>query len=412
MLASLLIAASLSPPPPVILSRTLDNGVRVVAERLPGSTRFSAQVLVRAGSVYETPETNGLNHLLEHMLFRGSSGLASGEADRRAEAAGATLNATTYREVVRFVCDGPNEAWKTGLDVVSLLVAEPALKPEHVRVEKGVVEEEIAYLRSDPARLLNRSLWSRALTGDPLALPTEGEPSALHGLSSQALLDLYRRHYGGENMVVAVVGDFDPSAALELAAERLGSLPRGEAGSPRRFPKFRPGRRAEDSPFRESYAAFAFPAPGLGRPADYAAWEVLAQVLAGQYGRASAAGLEADSFYGPTEAGSLFTVIFSGTPEAEGLEAASLRLLRSLAEAGVTSQEAEDAKRRVAALYGARRRDASHRAFLLSLYTLFATTDDLKSIEARIAGVTLEEVNVAARTMSPENAMVVVWRAR
>ncbi|NCQ30004.1 MAG: insulinase family protein [Armatimonadetes bacterium] len=70
--------------------RTLDNGVRVLVKENHGASLVSIQVWVRVGSRYETRENNGISHVLEHMVFRGSASLGADELKRQIEASAAT----------------------------------------------------------------------------------------------------------------------------------------------------------------------------------------------------------------------------------------------------------------------------------------------------------------------------------
>src|SRR5438105_15920241 len=89
-------------------TKLLDNGVRLVRRRIPGALAYSAQTFIRTGSIYETPETNGVNHVLEHMLSRGTGG----SLDEKAERSGSFLNATTYSEFMKLFCEGPADGWR------------------------------------------------------------------------------------------------------------------------------------------------------------------------------------------------------------------------------------------------------------------------------------------------------------
>src|SRR5438552_12026211 len=105
-------------------TKLLDNGVRLVAHRIPGALAYSAQTFIRTGSICETPETNGIDHALEHMLFRGSGG----SLDEKAERSGSFLNATTYSEFMKLFCEGPADGWRDGLEAVAALLKPPAVQ--------------------------------------------------------------------------------------------------------------------------------------------------------------------------------------------------------------------------------------------------------------------------------------------
>jgi predicted Zn-dependent peptidase len=77
---------------------TLDSGVRVVTERVPGVRSVALGFWIATGSVSEQPAQAGISHLLEHMLFRGTARYGSEEIDQIFDAMGAEINAGTDKE--------------------------------------------------------------------------------------------------------------------------------------------------------------------------------------------------------------------------------------------------------------------------------------------------------------------------
>ena len=77
---------------------TYENGLRVVVEKVPYLRSTSVGIWVKAGSIYENAENNGISHFTEHMLFKGTNKLSAFEIAKKFEDKGASVNAFTGRE--------------------------------------------------------------------------------------------------------------------------------------------------------------------------------------------------------------------------------------------------------------------------------------------------------------------------
>src|SRR6201993_5047748 len=122
---------------------TLDSGVRIVTEAMPSVRSVSLGFWIGAGSRGESDAQAGLSHLLEHLLFKGSSKYASLEIDQIFDAMGAELNAGTGKEstsVYTRVLDGHLDR---AFDVIADMVWRPAFDAGELDQERQIVLEEI-----------------------------------------------------------------------------------------------------------------------------------------------------------------------------------------------------------------------------------------------------------------------------
>ena len=127
---------------------TLDSGVRVVTERVPGVRSVALGFLLDTGSVVERDEQAGISHLLEHMLFRGTERYGSEQIDQLFDEMGAEINAGTDKESTSLytrVLDGHLER---AFDVMADMVWRPRFG--ELEAEQDVVLEEIAMYEDDP----------------------------------------------------------------------------------------------------------------------------------------------------------------------------------------------------------------------------------------------------------------------
>src|ERR1043165_3199214 len=195
-----------SPPYRVARAR-LSNGLRLLTIETPHLHSATLCLYVRAGSRYEKPETNGLSHFLEHMLFRGSSRYPSSFALNLAiEELGGTLYAETGRDYSLYQITLHPKQVARGLEILGDLVATPAFRD--IELERKIVVEEILEDLDDRGRNVNVDDQSRKLAwGDhPLGFPITGPMKIVKHISLADVLSHFRHLSGAANMVLTVAG--------------------------------------------------------------------------------------------------------------------------------------------------------------------------------------------------------------
>ncbi len=240
----------------------LRNGARVVVARRPGLHAAMLALYVRAGSRHETDATSGVSHFVEHLLFRGSQGYPDSRAMNAAvEAAGGSMNAMTARDHTCFYTSIHPAGVETALDVIADMARQPLLRA--MEVERDVVLEEILDEVDsrgrdvDPDNLVKRL----AFEGHGLGRKIAGSRASVRALGEGAVRAHHARHYTGENVVLVAAGPVEFHEIVELAAPRLGALPRGErvrSSPPPRWPRG-PSIRVVDHDDAQVEFSLAFP---------------------------------------------------------------------------------------------------------------------------------------------------------
>lgn len=210
---------------------TLTNGLTLLLA--PDTTATSVDVAVwhPAGLAIEPAGKSGITHLVEHLMFRGSSHVAALDHVRRIEATGGTANAVTTAD---YTC-----TWETvppdALPLVFELEADRlgALAPttEAIEAEKRVIAQEREAAASAPLARGLEQLYLAAYPDHSYRHPVIGSPDDVAQLTLADCQAWYHDHYGPEHAIVTVVGRFDPDQAIALARERLQPLPRRTQGS-------------------------------------------------------------------------------------------------------------------------------------------------------------------------------------
>jgi len=207
---------------------TLGNGLRVVVAPQPQLHRAHVALYVRVGSRFERPETNGLSHFLEHMLYRGTPRLRTAhDVNLAFESIGGYLYAATQTDFGVFSVSLPSESLREASALFGEVLAEPTF--QDIEIEKGIVCEEILEDLDDEGRQVDADNISRELIypSHPLGYTITGDEKRVRSFDRAMLAAHHARHYNAANAVLAFSGNVDRAAAFELAERCFGTLPAG-----------------------------------------------------------------------------------------------------------------------------------------------------------------------------------------
>lgn len=266
---------------------TLDNGMRFLLLPREGPPTVSFVVHVPVGSVNEALGTTGIAHFLEHLLFKGSTtvGTRNVDAERelfaRMDAAHDTLlrvrgglpeadtveaarleariraledsarayvvpgefdeilsregarglNATTSYEATEYYVELPANRAELWFVLEADRMRNPVFR-EFYAERNVIAEERRARIENSPAGLLWETFMATAFQVHPYGVAPIGHMSDILSLSRREVDAYYRRYYGPDNTIVAVVGDFDPDSARVWARDYFGPLEPGEPPPP------------------------------------------------------------------------------------------------------------------------------------------------------------------------------------
>lgn len=246
----------------------LPNGLTVYIIRDARFPIVCSRLYVRAGSANEKASEAGISHLLEHMVFKGTSHRPKGKVARDVEALGGYLNAATSFDRTWYITDLPAEAWRTGMEVAKDMAFQATLDPAELQAEKDVVISELQRGEDSPMRKLYENLQTSALKNTPYGRPIIGYEKTVRSITADDLRAYVRRWYQPQNMMALVAGDINPEEVLEYAKNLYGKLENSVD-----LPIYEPldlanasagSARAEVSrgPWNKVYLGVAFAVPG------------------------------------------------------------------------------------------------------------------------------------------------------
>jgi zinc protease len=226
----------------VIEEILLDNGLRVVVERLPSSV-VGLAVAVGAGSYYDPPGLEGLSHLAEHMVFRSNEYFTSREIDERLELSGCEGDAYTDRDhlVIAFQC--VPESLRVAADMLAKLVAAREYREEEFDAEKNVVIREIEGYNAEPHDRIVRLAFTAGL--GPAGAPIEGGIESVRKASIEDFAAFKDRLFTAPNLVVAVSGPVSRED-VQTVIKAFEGVPPGRRVHPP-YPEARPSNIAEEA---------------------------------------------------------------------------------------------------------------------------------------------------------------------
>ena len=207
-----------------ITLRTLPNGVRLLALHMPQVQSASVGVFLRVGSRDETPATNGIGHVLEHMAFKGTETRSVQAINLDAERLGADVNAFTGKDTTGYFMSGLGQHAHQLLRMTADIVLNSRFPENELQRELDVIRQEAIEYDEDPedssSDLLDRALWGR----HPMGMPVIGTVDNIQGFARPDLVRHVQLHYVAEKTVVVGAGKFDVDAWMALAAECFAGM--------------------------------------------------------------------------------------------------------------------------------------------------------------------------------------------
>lgn len=202
----------------------LDNGLRIVIQKSVHAKTCSMGIWIASGSCYETPETAGTSHFIEHMLFRGTFRRSALDIAVEMDEIGAILNAYTAKEMTCFYAHTLSEHMPKALDILCDMIKNPKLSPDDINLEKGVIKEEIAMYEDSPEDLCADVYYENVWAGSMLASNILGTPETVDSVTKESLVAHMAKFYVPERMVISFSGNFDEDTATEICKNYFSQM--------------------------------------------------------------------------------------------------------------------------------------------------------------------------------------------
>jgi zinc protease len=275
-------AAPIPSLPPGVKVTTLENGLLIIVREDHSAPVVSAQAWSLAGSIHEGKWLGaGLSHVLEHMLFKGTTTRPGSRIDQEVQEAGGYMNAYTSFDRTVFHIDVPNTGAAVALDILCDIMQNATLPADEMAKEKEVITREMDMNVDDPGRRASRRLFETAYTRSPYRFTIIGYPDIFGELKPEDIRAYYDEKYAPNNVFYVVAGDikadeavarirqaYAKSKARAIAPSVLAEEPRQTASR----------EVIEEAPIEIGYFHIAWHIPELRHP-DVPLLDLLAALL-------------------------------------------------------------------------------------------------------------------------------------
>lgn len=206
---------------------TLDNGVTIASDPMDTVETVSVGAWVGVGTRHEPDEINGIAHLLEHMVFKGTARRSAYDIAAEIEAVGGHLNAYTAREHTAYYAKVLKEDLALACDLIADLVRHPTLDATELDRERHVILQEIYQAEDTPDDIIFDHFQATAYPKQPMGLPVLGTAESIATIDQATLKRFIDEHYVGARTVIAASGRLEHDHLVELVAEAFADLPKG-----------------------------------------------------------------------------------------------------------------------------------------------------------------------------------------
>jgi len=340
----------------MIYKRVLDNGIRVVAEKIPFVKSVAIGLWVRIGSRDEEAQEHGMSHFLEHMFFKGTARRSAKEIALEIDAVGGDLNAFTGREMTTFYAKVLDAHLPKAIDILSDNFLNSKFDPIEIERERQVVLEEIKMVEDDPEDWVHDLHVTEVWKGNLLSRPILGTPETVSKITREKIIQFIERTYDPHEMVIAVAGRFAMPALMKQLQSSFGTFNTNATRIHRRIaPIIHPNIQVKKKAFEQVHLCLG--AQGLSHtdPNRYALYIINTLLGGGMSSRLFQEIRElrgwAYSIYSSPQSyqgAGLFT-IYAGTSPSKAGKVVDLVLkeLNKLKEERITPEELERAKNQI-----------------------------------------------------------------
>jgi len=239
-LASLAVAIAVDKAIPAehVQEFTLDNGLQVVVipdHRAPVVTQM---IWYKVGAADEPPGSSGIAHFLEHLMFKGTERIPSGQFSKIIAKNGGEDNAFTNHDVTAYFQCVAKDRLPMVMEMEADRMANLRLTEDDVKTERDVIlEERRSRVDNDPGSILQEQMMAALYANHPYGIPIIGWEHEIRELDRDDALTYYRRFYAPENAILIVGGDVEPEEVKKLAEQTFGKLKPHGPVSVRQRPK-------------------------------------------------------------------------------------------------------------------------------------------------------------------------------
>lgn len=258
---------------------TLPSGIRVVTDSMEQVETASIGLWVGVGTRHEEEADNGVAHLVEHMLFKGTATRSAFDISAQMENVGGHLNAYTTREATAYYAKVLKQDVPLAADILCDMMQNAALDNQELDRERGVIIQEIGQSIDQPDDILFDHLQKTAYPNSGLGRAVLGSADIIRSIPRDRLTNYIDGHYAGPQMIFAAAGAVEHTQIVDFANQYLSKIP-STSKTVTDAAQFHSGDMREAREIEQLHVALAFNALSY-MDKDYFALSVLSTLLGG-----------------------------------------------------------------------------------------------------------------------------------
>ena len=253
---------------------TLSNGLRVVTEDIPWVESVTIGFFVLVGSSYESRKLNGISHVLEHILFKGTKRRSARDIVIDIESLGGVINAGTGKELTNYYCRIYHKHLPQALDVLIDLMFHSIFPAPEIEREKWVILEEIKMGEDNPDEFLIDRFYRNIYGDTALGRRIIGTEQTVSSFTRDDIIGFHHEHYVPSNMVLSVSGKLNGKNFRKLLEDSFKKARLWKQAKPRKRtlkikPKYRPARFMLRKDVEQTTLVLGFPSVSFYNPDRY-----------------------------------------------------------------------------------------------------------------------------------------------
>lgn len=199
------------------------SGIEIIFDKLENISTCSVGVFVKTGSKDESDSEEGISHVLEHMIFKGTEKRNYFQISEEVDYLGASINAHTTKEETVFYINALTEFLGKSVDILFDIVTNSLIDSEELEKEKDVIVEEIKMYKDSPDDLVFELNYGDCIKGQ-YSKPIIGTEQSVKGFTSEEIKKYYKERYTKDNIVIVVSGNFNEDEIISKVDEYFDKL--------------------------------------------------------------------------------------------------------------------------------------------------------------------------------------------
>ncbi|WP_455036295.1 M16 family metallopeptidase [Leptotrichia massiliensis] len=200
-----------------------NSGIEVIFDRLESISTCSVGVFVKTGSRDESDTEEGISHVLEHMIFKGTPTRNYFEISEEIDYLGANVNAHTTKEETVFYINALTQFLGKSVDILFDIVTNSTIDEKELEKEKDVIVEEIKMYKDSPDDLVFEMNYADSINGQ-YGKPIIGTEASVKGFTADEIRKYYKERYTKDNILIVVSGNFDKNEIIQKIDQYFSKL--------------------------------------------------------------------------------------------------------------------------------------------------------------------------------------------